>query len=210
MIFLEFNKEEICKGVGWGKDTHKVECRTLGLGDCGATLPLPAQKRQQSKGTTTTEKGKLYGEDLLKGTMVSARGTKPIHSNLVYFQILLSFNFQPQQGTPIGLHDLQPNTRKPLGFGRHEARRGWKVVVWGQTEDMQPRWSLEHTWWHKQDRGKALLLRHFTSLVGAIENIMGDDSMGTEKRRDLNKIGNCSGGVGEGEQGWGALSSKAS
>lgn len=73
VIWLELNKEEICKGVGWGKDTNQVEYRTLGLGNSGPPSTLQHLKGQQSKGVTTIQEGKLHGEDLPRGTMVSER-----------------------------------------------------------------------------------------------------------------------------------------
>lgn len=64
---------------------------------------------------------------------------------------------------------------------------------------------------HKHNKGKAFssLLGRFTSLVGAIENIMEGYNVDIEKRGTLNLIENCC-GWGEGEQGRGALSAKLS
>lgn len=41
---------------------------------------------------------------------------------------------------------------------------------------------VEYTWRYERDKGEALLLSQPASLVGAIENMREDHSVGTEKR----------------------------
>lgn len=112
--------------------------------------------------------------------MVSESGAQPIHSNLVYFQILFSFNFQ----SPVGAsqYNWQPKTRKTyiVASGDRKLGGGEKWLCRDKLRIYSPAgpWSTPGG----INMTETKLLMNFTSLVGAIENIMEDDSMGTEKR----------------------------
>lgn len=114
--------------------------------------------------------------------------------------------FQSPAGTSHRPTQLAADTSPaPKAQSREGVKSGMGATNKGHTAQLE----VEYTWRYERDKGEALLLSQPASLVGAIENMREDHSVGTEKRGRFKPDWELQ-WQGKRGQGWGARTSKAS